>query len=143
MFYLPNCCFSQWHPDIIIIFASLFFFFLQVWSTELADVARVNACQCNFQYADLPPIPFRHHHARENHVYYPAANLGSMVEYWYLENENYNYHSRQCDRRTICEHYLNVSNDKEAMVHGSTEELSCQANSCHFSSIVDCLGPSM
>ena len=83
-------------------------------------------------------------------VYYPAANLGSMVKYWYLENENYDYHSRQCDGGTICEHYLNVSNDIEAMVHGPTEEHSCQmmvatikANFCHFSFIVDCLGTSV
>ena len=92
-------------------FALISFFFLQVWSDVLADVARVNACRCNFQYDNLPPIPCRHHNARENHIYYPAANLGSMVEYWYLENENYDYHSRQCDGGTICEHYLNVSND--------------------------------
>ena len=32
-----------------------------------------------------------------------------MVVYWYLENEYYNYFTRQCDEGAICEHYLNVS----------------------------------
>ena len=82
---------------------------MQVWSDDLADIAAVNACQCNFQYTDLPPIPYRQHHARENHIYYPANNLGSMVAYWYLEHEDYNYRNRQCYDDSICEHYLNVS----------------------------------
>ena len=82
---------------------------MQVWSDDLADIAAMNACQCNFQYTNLSPINYRQYYARENHIYYPANNLGSMVAYWYLKNENYNYQHRRCDENTICEHYLNVS----------------------------------
>ena len=84
---------------------------LQVWSNELAQLAAVNACACNYQHANLPPIPYRNHFARENHIVYAANDLGIMVAYWYLEYELYDYANRQCNTSDygVCEHYLNVS----------------------------------
>ena len=124
-------------------------YLLQAWSDALADVAAVNACQCNFQPANLPPIPYRNHYARENHIYYPANNLGSMVAYWYLEHENYNCYSGQCDGDATCEHYLNVSSYIRCMGLWKLHYASCIFMCAIFKNfailffIVDRLGLSM
>ena len=119
---------------------------LQVWSDDLANIAARNACQCNFQYTDLPPIPYKQPHARENHIYYPAINLGSMVAYWYQEHVDYNFIHGQCYQDSICEHYLNVSSycwcpSRPRNVHISCTE-KCTSVICFFS-LADGLGPSM